>query len=265
VKDGRPAPPDLDDYRAIREALVQGLAGPLPGVPAQLRMAPSPRPGWRPGVFPEDARPAGVLVLLHSPPFWSSLDPLPPPWFIDPALRDTGCWVMLTRRTATVGRHAGQVSFPGGEAEPGESPREAALREAAEEIGVDPERIQVLGELTPLHVPVSGFVLHPVVAFAWGRPRFSPDPREVAELFDASLANLGDPANQLVETWRLDGRDYRVPFFEVYGEIVWGATAMILAELLTLLGHPPAPRETGRRRDPGVPPGGGVAPPKETP
>ena len=217
-----PGTPPLDDLGAVREALARGLAGPLPGVPAQLRMAPNPRPGWCPGVFPEDARPAGVLVLLYPAPT---------------------CHLVLTRRTATVGRHPGQVSLPGGEAEPGESPRDAALREAAEEVGVEPATLDVLGALTRLHVPVSGFVLHPFVAVAAARPEFHPDPAEVDRLLEVPLADLAAPGCQRTETWRLDGRDYRVPFFAVDGETVWGATAMILAELLGLLGRPPAPRE----------------------
>jgi len=240
VHEDAPSPPPLEDAAAVRDALARSLRRPLPGVDAQLLLAPSPRPGWARGVFPADARPAGVLVLLYPAP---------------------ACHLVLTRRTATVGRHAGQVSLPGGEAEPGEAPRDAALRETAEEIGVDPSALEVLGPLTRLHVPVSRFVLHPFVAVAPARPAFRPDPLEVERILEVPLAALADPARQQVETWRLDGRDHRVPFFAVAGETVWGATAMVLAELLALLGRPPAPRETGRRREPGAPPGGGVAPP----
>lgn len=229
MHEARPDDLPLGDAQALRAALARALAGPgpLPGVDAQLRMAPAPRFGWRPGVFPADAHPAGVLALLY------------------PAPGGGPCRLLLTRRTATVGRHPGQVSLPGGEAEPGESPRAAALREAAEEVGVDPAALEVLGPLTRLHVPVSGFVLHPFVAFAPARPPLRPDPAEVERLVEVPLADLADPARQRLETWRIDGRDVRVPFFAVLGETVWGATAMILAELLALLGRPPAPGAAG--------------------
>ncbi len=243
---GLQATPPLDDPPAVRAALGRALARPLPGVEAQLRMAPSPRPGWRAGVFPPGARPAGVLVLLYP----GDRPPPGPP----------GCRLVLTLRTSTVGRHPGQVSLPGGEALPGEDPREAALREAAEEVGVEPAALEVLGNLTRLHVPVSGFVLHPVVAFSAARPALRPGPGEVERILEPSLPALADPARQVVETWRLDGRDVRVPFFAAVEPPAWGATAMILAELLAVLGRPPCPRETGRHRDVATPPGGGVAP-----
>jgi len=128
----------------IERSLRQRLAETLPGVQAQLKFAPSPtRPGWRPGHFPDDTRTAAGLLLLYP--------------------RDRDVAIPLTVRASGLARHAGQISLPGGATDPGETLSEAALREAAEEIGVDSSTVRILGELTPVHVLVSGFTLHPVV------------------------------------------------------------------------------------------------------
>ena len=138
--------PDLE--RRLRLA----LAGTLPGVEAQRRMAPIPRPGWLPGRSPEESRPAAALLLMF------------------PA--ESPAHVLLTVRSSQLPSHAGQVSMPGGAVEVGESLEQAALREASEETGVDPAAVRVLGRLTPLHIPVSGFVLNTVVGVADARPDF---------------------------------------------------------------------------------------------
>lgn len=121
----------------------------------------------------------------------------------------------------------------------GESIEQAALREAAEEVGVDPAGVNTLGRLTPLHIPVSGFLLHPVVGVAARRPSFRPHAGEVARLLEVPVETLRHPAVVRRETRQLrrGGRlvDVDVPYFDVEGEKVWGATAMVLAELMVLL------------------------------
>jgi 8-oxo-dGTP pyrophosphatase MutT (NUDIX family) len=149
--------------------------------------------------------------------------------------------LVLTLRSDRIGRHRGQVSLPGGAVEPGEDVAAAAIREAHEEAGVDPSIPSVLGFLTPLDVPVSGYVIHPVVAFATARPDLVPCGHEVERVVEVAVADLADPANRRVETWTREWGTAEVPFFRVGGLTVWGATAMILAEFLSLLDAAPEP------------------------
>ena len=145
----------------------------------------------------------------------------------------------LTVRAEALPQHGGQVSLPGGAVERAESVEQAALREASEEIGLDPTRVRILGALTPLHIPVSAFVLHPVAAVADTRPDFCAADREVARILEAPLEELADESRLRREKrWR-DGQEYEIPYFDVCGERIWGATAMVLAELLYVIGRPP--------------------------
>ncbi len=216
---GPVAPASPWSLPAIAGRVRERLAQPLPGLDAQRRMAPLPRVGWRPADIPTDARNAAALLLLYPS-------------------RDEA-HLALTVRAAHLPHHAGQVSLPGGAVEPGERIEDAALRETAEELGIDTALLTLVGRLTPLHIPVSGFVLHPVVATAPVRPAFVPDTNEVARVIDASVAELCDPLAVRVRIRRHEGRDYEVPYFVVDGEAVWGATAMVLAEFLTLLDRAP--------------------------
>lgn len=192
------------------------LARPLPGLAAQMGMAPIPRPGTERILDPLlDCRRAGVLALFY--PCGNEL-----------------CLV-LTRRTDAVDNHRGQISLPGGSMDPGEDAAAAALREAWEELEVDSRSLEILGELSPLYIPPSGFCIYPVVAYAAERPAFVPNPGEVAEVLEVSLAHLLDPDTRGEETWPIRGADVRVPFYRVGHHKVWGATAMVLCELLTLI------------------------------
>jgi 8-oxo-dGTP pyrophosphatase MutT (NUDIX family) len=164
---------------------------------------------------PPDPKQAGVLVLLY--PCSSQL-----------------C-LPITRRTETVESHKGQVSLPGGTREGGEALEATAVRETCEELGVCPDRWDILGPLTPLYIPPSGFLVHPYVAYAPVRPAFRPDPVEVAELIEIPLSLLLDPATVVREDWLLRGSTVQVPFFYTYGHKVWGATAMVLSEFVAVL------------------------------
>jgi 8-oxo-dGTP pyrophosphatase MutT (NUDIX family) len=200
----------------IEQSLRQRLAETLPGVQAQLRFAPSPtRPGWRPGHFPEDSRTAAGLVLLYP--------------------RDHDVAIPLTVRATGLARHAGQVSLPGGATDPGETLVDAALREASEEIGVDPSTVRVLGELTPIHVLVSGFTLHPIVGVTDRRPDFVASPGEVGEILEVSLDHLRDASRIGLGTRIREGVAVEYPYFDLLGHQVWGATAMVLGEFICLL------------------------------
>lgn len=199
-----------DPTARLRRALSQ----PLPGLSAQLRMAPTPRVGWDPLKFPDGAR-AGAALLLVYP-------------------HDDTLHFTLTVRGSGLRNHTGQVSLPGGRVDEGESFEDAALRETQEEIGVDPHTVELLGRLTPLHIPVSGYILNPLVGFTAMRPAFQRAEWEVARIIEAPVPLLNDARiiKREVRTRMVNGQsiDVDVPFYDIDGEKVWGATAMVLAE-----------------------------------
>ena len=128
------------------------------------------------------------------------------------------------------------MSLPGGVVEPGETFEQAALREAHEEVALRLEGVRVIGALTPLDIPVSGFRLHPIVAVTSRRPLLTPADAEVAHILEVGVDELLDPATLVSTARERDGVRYHVPGFHVGGREIWGATAMILAEFLALLG-----------------------------
>jgi 8-oxo-dGTP pyrophosphatase MutT (NUDIX family) len=207
--------PTIEDIR-------RALAGPLPGHDGQAKMAPQPPAGskinrW---VVPEDCREAGVLLLLY-PGVTNS---------------DSELHIALTRRTEYPGAHSGQISLPGGRREGNESLQSTALRDTREEVGVLPNTLQIIGRLSSLYTPPSNFCIHPFVAFSFTYPKFQLDPKEVAELIETPLSFLLDPTVHKEETWYFEKYGKRrVPFFDILGHKVWGATAMVLSEFLTLL------------------------------
>ena len=183
-------------------------------------MAPEPRLGWDPLKFPEGAKDGAALLLAYP--------------------HDETLHIALTVRGSGLRNHTGQVSLPGGRVDDGETIEQAALREANEEIGVDPSFVEVLGRLTPLHIPVSGYLLHPVIGFTSMRPAFQRAEWEVARIIEAPVSLLSDPAvlKREVRTRVVKGQsiDVNVPYFDIDGEKVWGATAMVLAEFCAILG-----------------------------
>jgi len=200
----------------LEESLRERLTGTLPGLEAQLRFMPKPpRAGWKPGDFPTTARLAAGLLLLYP--------------------GEQGPSIPLTVRASSLRRHAGQVSLPGGATDPGETLVEAALREAHEEIGVDPSSVRILGELTPVHVLVSGFTLHPIVGIADERPAFALAEHEVEEVIEVSVAGLQDASCIRQGTRTREGLAIEYPYFDLMGHQVWGATAMVLGEFICLL------------------------------
>jgi 8-oxo-dGTP pyrophosphatase MutT (NUDIX family) len=200
----------------LRANLRADLAASLPGRDAQYKMMPRPRSGFtfrgEPG---EDARLGGVLALIYP--------------------HDHRAHIALILRPTYAGVHSGQVAFPGGGKEPEDADLTAtALREAYEETGIDPAQVEVLGHLTPLFVVASNYLVLPSVGWSDHRPNFHPDPYEVAQIVEAPLADLLDPACLRVEDWQLRGHTVEVPFYAVAGQRIWGATAMMLSELLSL-------------------------------
>jgi 8-oxo-dGTP pyrophosphatase MutT (NUDIX family) len=195
----------------------RALTRPLPGLEAQARMAPPYRRDQVKVMLdpPVDCKQAGVLILLYP-------------------LNRQLCFP-LTRRPDSVEFHKGQISLPGGSRENSEPLRQTALREAQEEIGVDAAAIEVLGRLSSLYVPPSNFCIHPFVGYRASRPDFRLEAVEVAELIEAPLSALLDPATAREEDWEIYGGTWRIPFYQFGPHKVWGATAMILAEFVAIL------------------------------
>ncbi|HLT15261.1 MAG TPA: CoA pyrophosphatase [Acidimicrobiales bacterium] len=204
---GRPAPwadlpaaarrPRLDD---VREAL--GRAGPA---------LPSERE-----TLPGIDRASAVLAPLYED--------------------DGELWVVLTRRTWNLRSHSGEVSFPGGGQDPGETLWETALREAQEEIGLPPDDVEQIGELDHLATVTSRSFIVPYVGALPGRPDTRPNPAEVSAVLHVPVAELLDPAIYREERWQLPwAEDRPIFFFELEGDTLWGATAAMLRQLLGLV------------------------------
>jgi 8-oxo-dGTP pyrophosphatase MutT (NUDIX family) len=145
--------------------------------------------------------------------------------------------VVLTTRPETMRSHQGQVAFPGGKIDPAldRSARDAALREAFEEISLAPDAVEVIAELPTVPTAVGQYVMTPFVGVVAPGTTLVPHPREVARVFDVSLAELLDPDAYHAEIWEILGVPRHVHFFELEGETVWGATARILVDLLAVL------------------------------
>ena len=204
------------DLATLTACLTEHLRGPLPGSDAQRQFAPRPPlKSWDPAQRPAHARHAAALLLLY-------------PGAQGPSL-------VLTQRHADLPHHGGQISLPGGGLHGEESPDQAALREAHEEIGLDRAGVTVLGTLSTLWVIVSEFVVHPIVAMTETRPSFVPSPREVDAIIEAPLAEIRDPRHLRWVQRQRGGVPMWVPYFDVRGHQVWGATAMMLGEFSMLL------------------------------
>lgn len=200
---------------AIRKALTD-YADRIPAVTprmqrldshgALLERVDSPPPG-------RAARSAAVAVLLYQ--------------------GQPGPVVVLTRRTDHLSQHGGQISFPGGRVEATDpSHLHAALREAQEELGIDAAALEPWAPLKPIYVPPSNYLVHPYVVYARQRPAFQPNAGEVAEVLEVPLHALLHPDCFTVEPRSYQGVQVQEPFFRYRSHRIWGATALMLDQLL---------------------------------
>ena len=205
------------DYNFIKN-VEKKLAGPLPGKDAQRKMSNAFRPVDT--IIPDNVRQAGVLALFY---------PKAEDWHL----------VFIERTSKNKNdRHRGQISFPGGKFEENDGVlSQTAIREAEEEIGVKSNDIHLLGELTQLHVPVSNFLVSPFVGFLEYTPNFTPQETEVSEVLEV-------PFQRFSEKGVLKQKDLKisegfvipkVQYFDIHDKVLWGATAMMMSELLEVL------------------------------
>lgn len=199
-------------FDQLARAFIKGL----PGTDVQWVMASSTRLLKE---FPQapgpDSREAAVLVLL---------------WPENGLIR-----TVFMQRPEYEGWHGGQISFPGGKKEPSDNNLiDTAFREAHEETGIDTSDIEVIGTLTPLFIPVSNMVVTAVVAGTEKKPIFRPDPNEVLYLIEADLRDFLDPSMIMTTPMQIRGGVYEVKYFGYSGRVIWGATAMMLNELLEI-------------------------------
>jgi 8-oxo-dGTP pyrophosphatase MutT (NUDIX family) len=198
--------------RTFTEKLKERLNQPLPGKDAQNKMAPSFR-----FQIPEKIaiNNAGVMLLIY--PFENSYA------------------TVFMKRTEYPGVHSGQVSFPGGKADQSDSSiKQTALRETKEEFGIPETDIEILGKLTPLHIPVSSFDIYPFVGLLKKRPQFNIDPNEVEYLIEINLDLFLTDKISKVELQTHGKYTGNVPYYLVNNDKIWGATAMVLSEFIEI-------------------------------
>lgn len=201
----------------FRDFLKNRLQQSLPGREAQMKMMPEPVdpdtevPGRS---IDSSGHPSGVLVPIYAD-----------------GNKDLN--VILTLRTDSI-RHAGQISFPGGRSEESESIVETALRETHEEIGIESEYIDVLGSLTPFYLHRTNNQITPVVGYLEHKPIMQRNPNEVQEIITIKLDTLLDDDMIETEKWDLSENSFNVPFWSFHRVPLWGATAMMMSELLEI-------------------------------
>ena len=159
-------------------------------------------------------------------------------WFKDnPGINNENneIYFFLTKRTDELKHHKGQISLPGGTQEGNEKLIDTALRETQEEIGINKTSISIIGTITPLFVPVTGFMIYPFIGYSLYKLNPKPDPVEVATIFSVNISDLLNEENRTTEQRNIRGYDVQVPYFKLNDYQVWGATSMILSEFRDLI------------------------------
>jgi 8-oxo-dGTP pyrophosphatase MutT (NUDIX family) len=189
-------------------------------IKSQNIMAPSPRASVRPPEKKGSPNQGSVMLLLYN--------------------KNNSLNILLTKRQNNLSYHPGQVSFPGGTHEDKETFLETALRETQEEVGIAPNTLEVLGSLSPVYIPPSDFIVHPFVSWHDSPPVCTPCHDEVAEIIEVPIKELLNNGSKSSEIRINKGAEITIPYFRIKEHKVWGATAMILSELLERL------KNTGR-------------------
>lgn len=203
-------------FNIFIEKLKTRLSEPLPGSIAHDTMASEARLKLKIPSPNERTRESAVLILFYP--------------------SENQIFIPLILRPQYDGVHGGQMAFPGGRAEKeDENLIRTALREAQEEIGVRVSDVKVLGELTKLYIPPSNFYVQPVMGYMTHKPDFYPDPREVDKVIEISLNEIKSPAIIGRKTLIVRGVEIDTPFYDIKETTVWGATAMMISELLTVI------------------------------
>lgn len=202
------------------QQLQEKLSGPFPGISSHLKMAPAHRKTEFVAIEGKDIQPrlsAVLAILFHD---------------------DNHLKIVFIRRGEYVGIHSGQIAFPGGRYEESDGDLQfTAIREAEEEIGVKPDSYQIIGQLSDLYVPPSNFLVRAFVAYAHARPEYIRDEREVQEIIEIDLDYFRNPEIIKVKDFPAHNsvNNTAAPYFDVNGVIIWGATAMMLTELIDIL------------------------------
>jgi 8-oxo-dGTP pyrophosphatase MutT (NUDIX family) len=204
--------------RTFLEKLKDELLLSLPGVDAHLRLAPEIRVNdIKEGITPDHALESAVLIILY--PFNQRLH------------------TVVILRNEYDGAHSGQISLPGGKAEASDIDFiHTALREAHEEIGIIPSEMEIIGQLSRFYVRPSNFIIYPYIAYCARRPDFHPDPTEVQRIIEIDILN--EISFEKIVNKTLTFRNnlkVKAPGFEISGEFMWGATAMIFSELIHVM------------------------------
>ncbi len=204
-------------YKNFIESLRAALRKTLPGTDVQWQMASSDRLiSDFPRQKKDDSKLAAVLILLY--PVNDEIHTL------------------FIQRPVYKGVHSGQISFPGGKMEKGDANlTHTAVRETCEEIGICDQELDILGTITPLFIPVSNTEVSPIVAFCMTQPSFKPDRYEVVSVIEARLADFFNDDIVKYKSMMVRDKELDVKYYDYKGKVIWGATAMILHELLVIM------------------------------
>ncbi len=203
------------DFLHFIAQLKIAVGNDIPGERSRRKMQVNYNKSFKLPFSKNNSTPAAVLILLY--------------------LEDNEIHFFLTKRSNELEHHKGQISLPGGTQEENEKLTHTALRETQEEIGINKTSISIIGSMTPLFVPVTGFMINPFIGYSLNKLEPTPDPLEVEAIFSVNISDLLNEANQTIEQRNIRGYDVEVPYFKLNNYEVWGATSMILSEFRDLI------------------------------